>query len=268
MSSSVPTPVAAAIGFVPTVLLGVRQLPGKAVHKAVHLPILAVSSALTGLDSARRGYVDMAERGERLIARLRGTSCDELEDRVEDALARTPFATPYDRVEDALEDVVDTVTAFVRPAARTVPKAQPVPEAEPVPADVPVPADEAPKGVPTPKASRPDTTVVTTAASPEVVETVERVSATIGGTVVAHDELPLPDFDHLTLGAVRGRMRSLDVPQLVQLRDYEKAKANRLPVVTLLDNRIAKLAVDPTPPLTEGDATGPTATRNDGLNAP
>ena len=30
--------------------------------------------------------------------------------------------------------------------------------------------------------------------------------------------------------------------QLVQLRDYEKSKADRLPVVTMLDNRIAKLS--------------------------
>jgi hypothetical protein len=113
--------------------------------------------------------------------------------------------------------------------------------------------------VPTPKEVQPDSTPVTTAASASVVETVERVSATIGGEVVSHDELPLPDFDHLTLGAVRGRMRSLDIPQLVQLRDYEKAKANRLPIVTMLDNRIAKLASDPTAPLSGGDVSGPSA---------
>jgi hypothetical protein len=82
------------------------------------------------------------------------------------------------------------------------------------------------------------------------------VSATIGGEVVAHDELPLPDYDHLTLGSLRGRMRSLDLPQLVQIRDYEKAHANRLPIVTMLDNRIAKLANDPTAQLSGGGAAG------------
>nr|MDQ3610130.1 hypothetical protein [Actinomycetota bacterium] len=65
MPTSVPTPVAAALGVVPTVLDGVRRLPGK----AVQLPIFAVSSALTGLDSARREYVALAERGERLLSR-------------------------------------------------------------------------------------------------------------------------------------------------------------------------------------------------------
>ncbi|MDP9435675.1 MAG: hypothetical protein M3P93_10970 [Actinomycetota bacterium] len=63
--------------------------------------------------------------------------------------------------------------------------------------------------------------------------------------MLEHDELPLADYDHMTLGSLRGRMRSLTVEQLVQLRDYEKAHADRLPVVTMLDNRIAKLSTDP-----------------------
>ena len=108
---------------------------------------------------------------------------------------------------------------------------------------------QAPKGRPTPKATEPDSTRIDTAAAPDVVEAVERVSATVGGVVLEHDQLPLPDYDHMTLGSLRGRMRSLDLPELVQLRDYEKAHADRLPIVTMLDNRIAKLAADPTAPL-------------------
>jgi len=317
MSSPVPTPVAAALGLVPAVLDGVRCLPGK----AIQLPIFAVSSALSGLDTARRGYGDLADRGERLIARLRRTSFDEVEDRVEDSLQGTPFAKPYDLVEDALEDATENVTDFVRSAPARARKAagaaatstadgldraaetvedlaertgsavdragdtveqagetagelaqdlgeqagdalstagDAVEELSDSATDE-VPEDEAPKGAPTPKAVQPDSTPVTTAASPSVVDAVERVSATIGGEVLSHDELPLPDFDHLTLGAVRGRMRSLDIPQLVQLRDYEKAKANRFPIVTMLDNRIAKLASDPTAPLSGGDVSGPSA---------
>ena len=291
MPSTVPTPVAAVIGLVPAVLGGVRALPGK----AVQLPIYAVSSVLTGLDTARRGYDDLAERGEQLVARLRGASFDELEDRVEDALAGTPLARPYDVVEDALEDVTDTVTAFARAPRTTARKAAAtvsasaaqgletaadaveeladkagdaasvaVEDAAATVGDVAdqvtqsvVPVEQAAKGRPTPKATEPDSSRVESAASPEVVAAVERVSAVVGSTVVDHDELPLPDYDHLTLGAVRGRMRSLDLPQLLRLRDYEKAKANRLPVVTMLDNRIAKLASDPTAPLSGGDVSGP-----------
>jgi hypothetical protein len=64
------------------------------------------------------------------------------------------------------------------------------------------------------------------------------------GDELAHADLPLADFDHLTVPQLRGRLRTLDLPQLVQLRDYEQAHAARLPVLTLLDNRIAKLVED------------------------
>ena len=267
MPSPVPTPVAAAIGIVPTVLDGVRRLPAK----AVHLPVRAFSTAATGLDGARREYEMLARRGEELLAKLRGTSFDDLEDRVEDALQGTPLAEPYDRVEDALEDAAEGVTALVRSAgARTRGAAG---TATRTAADrlnlaagavegaaqamEEVPEDEQPKGVPTPKAVEPDATRIDTAASADVVETVEKVASTLGGEVLPHNQLPLPDYDHLTLGSLRGRMRSLDLPQLIQIRNYEKAHADRLPIVTMLDNRIAKLANDPTAPLSGGDPTAP-----------
>jgi hypothetical protein len=316
MPSPVPTPVAAALGLVPTVLGGVRRLPGK----AVQLPVYAVSHALTSLGTARQGYDNLAERGERLLARLRGTSFDEVEDVVEDSLRGTPLARPYDAVEDALEDATEGVTQLVRKgttrarsaagsATRTVgggldkvadtvedaagkaggsttrtggsatgkatgkvagaaDKARgTAAKAGGTAADkaadaagtatAAVPEAEAPKGQPTPAATQPDSTRIDTAASSDVVETVERVSSTVGGTVLDHDDLPLPDYDHLTLGSLRGRMRSLDLPQLIQIRDYEKAHADRLPIVTMLDNRIAKLANDPTAPLSGSAPTDP-----------
>lgn len=259
MPSPVPTPVAAALGLVPTVLDGVRSLPGK----AVQLPVYAVSHALTSIGTVRQGYDDLAERGERLIAKLRGTSFDELEDRFEDRLQGTPLARPYDRIEDGLEDAAETVTQLVRSGTGKAEKAvaKPAKKAakkaaeKPVQLDLDVPEAEAPKGEPTPSAPKVEAVKVETAASSEVVEKVEEVSATVGGEVVSHDELPLPDYDHLTLGSLRGRMRSLDLPQLIQIRDYEKAHANRLPIVTMLDNRIAKLATDPTTPLSGGGQT-------------
>lgn len=338
MPSPVSRPVAAALGLVPTVLDGVRRLPGK----AVQLPVYAVSHALTSIGAARQNYDDLAERGERLLARLRGTSFDGIEDRVEDALQGTPLARPYDRVEDALEDVGEGVTHLARSAAsrarkatgsasravgsglstaagtvedaaRTVagtegasaqqagpaktgkpsagtPKKQAVdPEAaakavaaaeravteaaeraEQAAAEAAEKAaaagvdpdqverqrknpEQAGKGKATPKATQPDDARLDTAAAPEVVQAVEQVSSRVGGVLLDHDQLPLPDYDHLTLGSLRGRMRSLDLPQLLQIRDYEKAHADRLPIVTMLDNRIAKLANDPTAPLSGSD---------------
>jgi hypothetical protein len=55
-------------------------------------------------------------------------------------------------------------------------------------------------------------------------------------------ELPIPDFDNVSIGSLRARLRSLSLEDLVTLREWEKSHANRLPVVTLLDNRIAKVS--------------------------
>jgi hypothetical protein len=60
----------------------------------------------------------------------------------------------------------------------------------------------------------------------------------------SHDELPLEDFDHLTVGSLRSRIRSLDVEDVRRLHAYEVEHANRLPVVAVLSNRIATLEKD------------------------
>ncbi|HVE98268.1 MAG TPA: hypothetical protein VNA12_03720, partial [Mycobacteriales bacterium] len=64
------------------------------------------------------------------------------------------------------------------------------------------------------------------------------------GATLNHDELPLADYDHLTLGSLRARIRRLEAPELIQLRDYERAHANRLPVVMAFDNRLKSLAAE------------------------
>ena len=61
------------------------------------------------------------------------------------------------------------------------------------------------------------------------------------GATLEHADLPLEDFDHLTLGQVRSRIRSLDGESVIQLLDYERVHADRLPVITLLETQIAKL---------------------------
>ncbi|HWL35459.1 MAG TPA: hypothetical protein VNQ77_04635 [Frankiaceae bacterium] len=61
------------------------------------------------------------------------------------------------------------------------------------------------------------------------------------GATLSHDELPLADYDHLTLGSLRARLPKLDAVALVQLLDYERSHAHRLPVLTMLENRIAKI---------------------------
>jgi hypothetical protein len=54
-----------------------------------------------------------------------------------------------------------------------------------------------------------------------------------------HDELPLPDYDHLPVGSLQSRIRSLDADGLDALLSYERAHGDRLPVVQVLENRLS-----------------------------
>ena len=73
----------------------------------------------------------------------------------------------------------------------------------------------------------------------QITEAIEEATP---GATLTHDQLPLEDYDHLTLGSLRARLSRLDVVSLVQLRDYERAHAHRLPVLTMIENRIAKVS--------------------------
>jgi hypothetical protein len=69
----------------------------------------------------------------------------------------------------------------------------------------------------------------------------DRAGGSPNGAALQSAELPLADFDHMTLGSLRGRLRTLTVDDLVVLRAYEGEHARRLQVMTMLENRIARL---------------------------
>jgi hypothetical protein len=56
-----------------------------------------------------------------------------------------------------------------------------------------------------------------------------------------HDQLPLPDYDHLPLGDLESRVRTQDSAGVRALLDYERAHGKRLPVIQLLERRLAAL---------------------------
>lgn len=91
-----------------------------------------------------------------------------------------------------------------------------------------------PRVVPSPPEDRP------MAGTAEAVADVI-AEATPDAPPVAHAELPLEDYDHLTIGALRSRIRTLGREELGQVQAYEAAHANRLPVLTVLTNRLRDL---------------------------
>jgi hypothetical protein len=57
-----------------------------------------------------------------------------------------------------------------------------------------------------------------------------------------HEELPLPDYDEMSLGDLRSRIRALDAAALDAVMTYEAGHAARVPVLEVLEARARELA--------------------------
>ena len=79
-----------------------------------------------------------------------------------------------------------------------------------------------------------------------------------------HDTLPLPDYDHLPVEGLTSRIRTLDAQGLETVLEYERAHANRVQVVTIMEDRLQSLREGVQPsgghPVDVGDRTpGPSS---------
>lgn len=74
--------------------------------------------------------------------------------------------------------------------------------------------------------------------------------------------LPIPDYDHLPLEALRQRIRTLDVAQLETLQAYEQQHGDRLPVTEAMRVRLEELRSGGSP--SGGDPAGLTPETTDG----
>jgi hypothetical protein len=107
-------------------------------------------------------------------------------------------------------------------AAETASASAPVPMSAPAPAEADEPAVTEP-AVAEPAVAEP------AVAEPAVAE------------VTPAAELPLANYDSLTIASLRARLRNLSVAQLGQLIAYEKAHAARADVIAMFERRVAKL---------------------------
>jgi hypothetical protein len=89
----------------------------------------------------------------------------------------------------------------------------------------------------------PETAVAETAAPETAVaeETPAAADTKDAAASVGAADLPLADYDTLTIAQVRARLRNLTVLQLERLVEFEKANAGRADYVTAFENRIAKV---------------------------
>jgi hypothetical protein len=69
-------------------------------------------------------------------------------------------------------------------------------------------------------------------------------------------DLPLEDYDHLPVGSLTSRIRTLGSDDLKTLLAYEKAHANRIQVVSAMQHRLSGLADGAQPSGGDPSATG------------
>ena len=148
------------------------------------------------------------------------------------------------------------------PRARTPGRSQPTADAtvsEPAPAS-PGPAQPAPtqaagakpssvKSAPAkPAAATPPKTPRTRdfdkTGNVRLLDGAETSAAVAGGSKPGDASPPLPNYDELSVASLRARLRNLDLAQVRQLAEYERAHAARADVVGMFERRIAKLEAD------------------------
>jgi hypothetical protein len=158
--------------------------------------------------------------------------------------AHTPVGRflPQQVLDDGADDEAERIATQAR-QARLIPVSDPPRAAERAQAahTASKPAASKPAAADVPEAAR------EVGAPGAVSDEVEALTAKLDvDEPEAREDLPIPDFDNVSLGSLRGRLRSLSLEQLVVLREWEQAHAHRLPVITLLDNRIAKVSAQAT----------------------
>jgi hypothetical protein len=72
----------------------------------------------------------------------------------------------------------------------------------------------------------------------------ETAAAAAVGSKPGDASPPLPNYDELSVASLRARLRNLDLAQVRQLAEYERAHAARADVIGMFERRIAKLEAD------------------------
>jgi hypothetical protein len=209
-SVSLPKPLAAGLG-----------LASRAPHALTELGLRLPSIAFSAVHEARARYDEYARVGAELLSKADADEASNV----------SLFALQDD--EDESEYDEESGAGFAAAPFDTAPSDTAPSDTAPSETDLLDDTDHEPAGfAPTPAAESPGAQALATAAEdrthqPEVVP-------------LAVD-LPIENYDGLSLPQVRARLSRLDLAQVEQLRDYESAHGRRLPILTMLENRLSKL---------------------------
>jgi hypothetical protein len=258
--TSLPKPLSAYVGLLVASIEEARAGGHSTAGQVVRLPLAAAGQLLT----ARTRYDELAQTGDMVVdvvvgmvrqrfgageeeaseASAASEASEWLGDEVSTAKARAKAAKAA-----ATQAIADTVTAPVADAldkaaervAATAAALEPEPEVVITPSvaitlpELDLVAEPELDLEPEPKPEP----ALTPMQQLEQFSVPEEIGKQAGGLKTAAD-LPLPDFDHMSAPQLRGRLRKLDRVQLVQLLDYERAHADRVGIILLLENRLTK----------------------------
>ena len=124
------------------------------------------------------------------------------------------------------------------------------PAAAETPAPAPAPAPAATQATQAAEAVAEPATVAAETVAPEETAAAETVTAkepSASAEAAAPEtvaELPLANYDELTVASLRARLRNLSIASLTQLIEYEKGHAARADVITMFERRIAKIEAE------------------------
>ena len=111
-------------------------------------------------------------------------------------------------------------------------------------AEAPAPGAAAPETSAAPETVTPETSAAPETVAPEASAAPETVTPETSAAPEAAAELPLANYDELTVASLRARLRNLSVDELNQLVEYEKGHAARADVITMFERRIAKVEAE------------------------
>jgi hypothetical protein len=152
-----------------------------------------------------------------------------------------PAPAPAPSAEYTPTEVVPAVSVPDEPAPAEPAPAEPAmqQEAEPAPAGVtaeePLPVEPAPAE---PAQAQPAMQQEAEPARPAMQQEAEPAPP---ATALGED-LPVPNYDQLSVASLRARLRVLDAGQVQTLLDYENAHESRPAVITLFERRLIKLS--------------------------
>ena len=201
-----PNPVNEWLGLMSGAVEEVRTVLARVPGEMVRLPLVALSAALELRERLRHGHGPGS------------WGVGETERPARPAANKPKLADVRD-----LRPASEAAPPEAAPAEAAPPEAAPPEAAPPAPAP-PAPAPPAPAPpAPAPPAPAP-----------------------AGPALAAPGGPPLADFDTMTVASLRGRLRTLDLPTLIQLRGWESRHGARAGILSMLDHRINKLSAEAT----------------------